>query len=355
MQRTTQRHTDGFTRALLRRAVHRQRSVRCLVAGLLALALVPVNQAGDDPLPPQTLTPLAGIRGATPAEPATAWTGPLNAAAADRMEAARRHLEARDFAPAAAEIDAALHAADAPTYELLYLLAESKLTLSRLGEARLAAEQALAGRPQAVDAHLLLGRLHRRAGRAPSALAHLRSATLGERTEPENPNVTVAWYELATQLAEAQFWVAAAEALGEFDRRIWAEHPADRNTEAVAAILKQHPYGGIEQQLDLLQQAGRLAERAAAAESAWRRRPAEPYLERLYVRTLLDAGQAAAAFEFCRAQLAATTPGESPAARLSLALETARAVGRLDAWVEEIASELESGKDADLTSVTKIS
>ena len=346
MQGTTERRKPGGEGGLRESASFRGRVVWLVVAGLSVLW--PARPVNAEAPPPQAQTPLSDIRGVVLPQAVPPPQDALNATAAGRMEAARRHLEARDFAPAAAEVDAAVKAADTPTYELLYLLAESKLALNRPGEARLAAEQALACQPLAVDARLLLGRLHRRAGRAEAAVAHLRSATLCESTEPDNPNVTVAWYELATQLAEGQFWIAAAEALGEFDRRIWLDHPADRDEDAVAAILKQHPYGGVEQRLDLLQRAGRLTERAAAAESAWRLRPAEPYLERLYVRALLDAGQAATAFEFCRGQLAASGPGESSAARLGLALETARAVGRLDAWVEAVASEADSGAELGL-------
>jgi tetratricopeptide (TPR) repeat protein len=296
--------------------------------------------------------PLVDIAGAVPLTSVAAPEVPLDARTATHLAAAQKHFEARDYAPAAAELDAALDSAAAPTYELLYLLAQIKLALLRPGEARLAAEQALLYRPDAVDAHVLLARLHRRQERLAAAIAHLRSATLGAVHEPDSPRATLAWYELGDALAEAGHFLAAAEALERFDRLVFSERPEQRASEEIATVLKLQPYGAIERRLELLQRVGRETERVAAAMWAFDTRPNEPYLERLYVRALLDAGQADAAFVFCRDRLAtavdANSVGGPPQAnRLTLAIDTARTVNRLDQWIEEVVQELAAGAAPD--------
>jgi tetratricopeptide (TPR) repeat protein len=259
-------------------------------------------------------------------------------------KAARQMLEEQKFAQAVAELDAALSLEGGSCYEVLYLLAQAKRGVGRRGEACLAAEFATLYRPGDVDANLLLGRLHREQRRLDAAIAHFRTATLAAGTEPDNPRVTVAWYELGDCLADAGYVAAAAEAFERFDRALWEEHPAQRSAVEIAAILEQQPYGAIERRLELWRRLERPAELTRTAQWAYQTRPEEPYLERLYVRALLDSGQPGPAFDFCRARLA-ESPADDPRAamRLTLAIEAGQAAGRLKEWVAELATDVLRG------------
>jgi tetratricopeptide (TPR) repeat protein len=303
----------------------------------------------EQPGPPRTSLPLAQISGA-------ASPGPQAAGKLEDLPEVQRHYEAacellasQKFGLAVVELDAALNLDGGPCYEVLYLLAQAKRGVGRLGEARAAAEAAALYRPGAADVHLFLGRLHREQRRTEAAIAHFRSATLATDTEPDNPNVTVAWYELGTCLSEAGYLAAAAEAFERFDRVLWEQHPEQRHAEEVAAILKQQPYGAIERRLDLLRRLDLPVELVAAAEWAFETRPDEPYLERLYVRALLDAGRAGAAFDFCRERLVASPAGDSRAAmRLTLAIEGGIAAGRMAEWITQLTEEVAEGRSVEL-------
>jgi tetratricopeptide (TPR) repeat protein len=318
-----------------------------------ATAIAAWGQAGGEPAEWAEI-PLAGIQGAPAAESGPARGPEDDPQVQAHCQAARQHLEDRQFEEAVTELDAALSLAHGACYDVLYLMAEAKLGLGHYGEARLAAEHAVALRPGAVDAHFLLGRMFRAQGNEPGAIAHFRTVTLAAERQPDNPQVTVAWYRLGECLAEAGYLRAAAEALERFDRAVWEERPEHRQAAEVAAILKERPYGAIDQRLELLRRGGRPAEMVQAAERATRTRPQEAYLARLYVRTMVEAGQAAQAFEFCRQRLGAVEGGgQAPSAAaaglsVSLALETACAANRLDRWVSELAGEVTQGRQADL-------
>lgn len=282
------------------------------------------------------------------------WTPPAAGAVdADHDDAAEAHAAAArellsqgQFARAVVELDATLKGCRQPGHGLLILLAKAKRGLGRDGEARLAAEAAVRQQPDSVEGHLLLGRLHRAAGRPELAMVHLRTATLAGGGGPADPVlVTLAWYELGEALAEAGYARAAAEALARFDEVVQAGSEELRADAEIAEVLQAHPYGLIDRQLELLRPVGAPAERVALAEAALQRRAGEPYLQKLYVSTLIEAGRAAEAFDYCRRQLAApaTTP-TAPDVLLALALETATAAGRLEEWVVELAGEVEAGR-----------
>ena len=266
-----------------------------------------------------------------------------------------------EFESAIKELDAALNLADGDCYDLLYLLAQANQRLGRHGEARLAAEHAAVYRPGDANVHHLLGRLYREQGRMEPAIRHFRAATLAAEREPDNARVTAAWYELGQCLAETGYLAAATEAMEQFDRALWVTHPQHRSAAEVTPILAQHPRGTFEQRLELLKRLNRLAERARAAREAVDTQPNEPYLKRLYVLALLDAGQAEEAFDFCREQLGATEsrPATEPAgsvspdagfagsALLGLTIDTAIAAGRFEAWVAQLKADLAQGRHVD--------
>lgn len=304
---------------------------------------------GDAAAPaPHAGVPLTEIPRWAPPGAGTADTAPDDATAA-RAEAARELLSQGQFARAVMELDAALKGCRQPGHDLLILLAKAKRGLGRDGEARLAAEAAVRQQPDSIEGHLLLGRLHRAAGRPELALAHLRTATLAGGDGQADPVlVTLAWYELGEVLAAAGYARAAAEALARFDEVVQAGSEELRADAEVAEILQAHPYGLIERQLELLRPVGPPAERVALAEAALKRRAGEPYFQKLYVGALIEAGRAAEAFDYCRRQLAAPATTEAattnPDVILALALETATAAGRLEEWVVELAGEVEAGR-----------
>lgn len=273
-----------------------------------------------------------------------------------RYEAARELIDDGEFERAVVAIDAALDIGGG-SYELLYLLAQAKQRLGRFGEARVAALHAATYRPDAADVGYLLGRLDQQRERYEPAIAAFRSATLAGDAEPNNPRVTAAWFELGRCLEEAGYLLAASEAFAEFDRALWPAgetsiEPAaggHRDTEVVAAILEKHPHGAIDLRLSLLERLEMPDGQAEAARWAVQSRPDNPYLQRLYVRTLLGIGRSDDAFEFCLSRLepapdAGDGPGETSAtALLNLAVEAARAADRLDVWVTRIRQSLEAG------------
>jgi len=325
-----------------------------LLAWLAALALVAVGNAGQsapaqEPDTQKANQPLVQVPGAGTPGPQLGRRLEDSPEVQRHYDAARQLIEEQKLPQAVAELDAALNLEGGPCYEVLYLLAQAKRDLGRFGEARLAAGLASVYRPGAADIHLFLGRLDREQQRLDAALAHFRTATLAADAEPENPHVTVAWYELGECLAESGYLTAATEAFERFDRTLWEERPAQQAADEVAAFLKQQPYGAVERRLELLRRLNRPADLARTAEWAYQTRPDEPYLERLYVRTLVEAGQAGRAFDVCRERLAASPTDDSRAAmRLTLAIEAGGAAGRLTEWVSQLAADVRRGNSVEL-------
>ncbi len=278
-----------------------------------------------------------------------------------RYDAARAAFDNRQYAQAVAELDAALSFPQGSCFDVLYLMAQAKRALGRPGEARLAAEQALLYRPAAVDVHLLLGRLQREARRAAAACAHYRAATLAAEDPADNPRSMVAWYELGDALAEAGYLAAAVEAFERFERAVSAERPAPPEDDELTAILQRHPFGALERRVELLRRLDQPDKLVQAVAAARERQPDEPYLERLYVRALIDAGAAERAFAFCREQLGErvaapdvpenerrVTDAPRVTMLLALTIEAGRAAGKLEEWVAELAQEVSEGRQAEL-------
>ncbi len=323
----------------------------------------PTFAAEQDELDPQRAdVPLVEIQGlAVPVDPVGAAAAPQVESPAWRKarqhyETARALLENKQYTRAIIELDAALKLVPTADYEVLLLMAQAKQAWGHLGEARLAAEYTAHCYPGRVGVHLLLGRLHRDQDNPEAAIANFRTVTLATQAAPEqgggdpvdDPRVTVAWYELGECLAEAGYLAAAATAFEHFDRALWESYPDHRQDDELAAVLANNRQGAIERRLELLRRLGRPDELATAAQWIIDTRPEEPYLQRLYVRTLLDAGHAAQAFEFCRQRLmlpVGTENGGINAAVLPviLAIDTARAAGRLEAWVDELAKQVAAG------------
>lgn len=333
------------------------RGSRLLIAGLSlmfagATALVVAQEARD--LDPQR----AHLR---LSQIAPAGTGPDVVRNLDeqpevrsRYDRARELLAEGQLDKAVTELDLAVRAAAGPCYDVLFLLAQVKAELGQFGEARVAAEQAAAARPGAPGPHLLLGRLHRADQRPELSIGHFRAATWRADDAGSDPDVTAAWFELGNTLAEEGYVQAAAEALERFDRAVWEEHPDHAEDVRVAGVLRENPYGMIERRLELLARLGQRDERVRAAKWACDVQRDAPYLERLYVRTLVEAQRPAEAFEFCRERLThdaddeqATDVGPSQgraAAFLALAVETGRAADRLGQWVRELAEDVTAGR-----------
>ncbi len=249
-------------------------------------------------------------------------------------DAAREAAEAGRLDQAVARLDEALGKARQEYYELLYLMAQCKYSLGRLGEARTAAEFAARLRHESADVHYLLGKLHQAAEANDLAIGHFRTATLLADREVNNPRITAAFYELGATLRKLGYTAAAAESWAQFDERIWDSYPEHRSDKLIKAVLEKHPNGMIEQRVALLGELGRRQEAVAAARWAIENHASDAELRAFYVRTLLDAGRDSEALGAARDHLG----DGSDETLLQLALTAARGAGALDEWVGELSA-----------------
>ncbi len=242
-----------------------------------------------------------------------------------------------EYGEAIVRLEDALQHARVSYYELYYLLALAKLGDDRLVEARVAAELAAALRPGEPGPHYLLGRVHDRFEHPEQALRHFRAATSAGADSADDPLVTAAWYRLGDLLTREGFDLAAAEALAAFDRAIYQDHSDHRGTREVASLLDALTEDTLERRLALLRSAGHTQEIVAATRTAHERRPQELSVARLYVRALLDDGQAMTAWELCAARLA-----DAKVRRefVPLAREAASAAETLDQWIAQLARDV---------------
>ena len=351
-----------------RAARHGSRFVMCLATAVVTCGLLASVVAHAQPVPG---TPLASPPDATrattplsdiPHEPVSPT--PESVVLAEHpdvqayYEAARDLVERRDFVSALAQLDAALSLPGGLCFEVLHLLALTQQGLGQDGQARLAAEHAALIRPGDPEVECLLGRLARSHGRLEAAINHFHAAGLARYQAPDSALVTAAWYELGNCLVEAGYLLAAVEAFETFDNAIWVMHPEHRIADEVAPILALHPHGAVERRLELLDQLQRPTDRVRVSREALDVSPDDAYLQRLYARTLLEAGDAARAFEFCRRRIeeeTEPTAGEIQApeasggtALLSLAVEAAQAAGAFDAWVADLQADLAQGRRVNL-------
>lgn len=303
---------------------------------LVGVACGQPARRGDEPDQRRAAIPLAEIPAAT--APAAGADCEMPANVRECYEVAQRLVEEEKYELAAEQLDGALRVGPAPSFEVLLLQARVKQRLKRYGEARLAAEHASVLRPGDLGVHLLLGELLREQGFLEEAAGHFRAVTLAPAREPADPRVTAAWYVLGQCLADSGYLLAGAEALAQFDRAVWKTHTEHRAADVVAPILAAHPHGGIEQTLELLKRVSRPEECAQAARQAAARRPDDPYLQRLYIQTLLEIGEAQAAFAHCRQQLDAAQ--DASAVPLTLVIEAAEAAGEYERWAGELRADI---------------
>jgi tetratricopeptide (TPR) repeat protein len=290
------------------------------------------------PDPNRATIPLSGVKAETP----TSMTSGSKAHA--HYLAGLEHADAREFQRAVVEYEAALKADEQPSYELVLALARAKRALGWLGEARLSAAYAAQLRTPAPEAHLLLGELAAEQGRTDAALAHLRAASTAPAGTVATPAVAVASYRFGELLAQEGYLRAAAEAWAGFDELLWRKQPELREATELAGIVEQYPHGLIERRIELLGRAGLKDPQIAVADWAQQTFPDAPAVERLYARTLIDAGRPADAFAFCKQRLAKVEDDARGAALLTLAVESARAAGALDQWVDEVVAQTARGE-----------
>jgi tetratricopeptide (TPR) repeat protein len=308
-----------------------RRFLRTALCGILA-ALAAVALAQD-----RAQAPLSQVAPATrPAAPAT------EAALSDApeihglWEKASAAYDDGKVDLAFRTVEEALGRATADYFELRLLAARCLARLGRGDNALVFVESALAIRPASADANVVHGLLMGQRGRFDDAAASFRAATLAGRNEPNNPAVTLAWYQLGQCLAESGRFLAAAQAFAEFDRSIWEDNPEHRNAREIVGLLSRNPRGALEMRIDLLRRVQQAAEIVAAAESAARRWPDDAHITQLLIRALLDADRPADAFAASRAQLARGSDGDD---FLDAAVQSAIKAGKLDAWVDELRDE----------------
>lgn len=340
------------TRGFARRSGRNTTIWVCLVGGWIAstaiapgasaLASTGENQAPADPQRAQT--PLSAISGA-PAPPART-TPPLAEVPTVQAayEQARAQIEDGSFQAAVETLGGALEEPGGDRYEIHYLLALARKRTGQIEAARASAETAARLGHGNADVHYLLAQLYHQQGKIELAIPHYRSATLAAQRELTNLNVTLAWYHLGQTLAEAGYDLAAAGAFERFDAAVWQTHPEQRNAVEVAGLLAKNPHGMVPQRLQLLGGLGRSAETVQVVEWARQVWPDDVIVARWYAETLLSADEAERAFAFCRQRLQG--PGGAEAL-LPIAVDAARAAGRLDEWIDEVAQQGAQGQNLE--------
>lgn len=317
----------------------------------MLVSLVAPARAGDgaETLTEKARLSLDAVPAAQPGASSGAGMIEDQPALVQSLETALVDIEERRLEQARVRLNVALEQATVPYYELLYAMARLKVASGHLGEARVAAEQALAARPEAVDAHYLLGRLHMGGERWEAALHHFRAATQAGPEAINNPRVTASWFLLGKCLEQTEYLTAAEEAFARFDEALFESHPEHRYDPVVEALAEDLPHGALYLRVALLDRLGEPARAAAVIKAALERSPDDASLKRMYARSLLDAGKAEAALSFCEAQLdlgadLALEAVEGQRGLLSLALEAARAAGRLESWTARVGEMVRDGR-----------
>lgn len=288
--------------------------------------------------------PLAEIAGAGPPPPATVV--PLEQVPQIQATVAQAEAwitEGR-FQDAIEALSDALQEPGGDRYEVHYLLALAKTRLGQFDAALDSAEAAARLGHGDVAVHYLLAQLYRGQGKVESALAHYRSATLAGDREPDNAKVTRAWYSLGRLLEQTGFDLAAAGAYARFDTILWQTHPEQRDTPEFVALLAQHPHGMVSRRVRLLKRLDRFDEALRAVEWAREIWPDDLSIDRLYAEGLVAAGRPEHALMFCDERLGDRQAG---AALLPVAVDAARAAGRLSGWLDKLAAQLAEGLDVE--------
>ena len=308
----------------------------------------PPPAAVVEPDPQRTQVPLAEIEGVGDLAAPVPCGLDTKPELRQRYETAVELVGEQEFQEAVNELNAILSQPGGVCYEVVLLMARAQSQLKRYGAARLAGLQAARLQPGQPEVYHLLGQLCMSQGRLEEAVGYLRTATSLGGEDPADADAAAAWYTLGDCLSQIGYSRAAAEALERFDRDVWERHPEYRSAAEIAPILAQHPHGAIERRLELLRALDRPEECISAAKWAVESRPDEPYLQRLYVRTLLAADQPGEAFEYCRQRLEAAAKEDTDEAGgfalLTLAIEAARRAGRFDAWAAQLEDDLAQGR-----------
>jgi tetratricopeptide (TPR) repeat protein len=321
------------------------------VAGLVGIAVAATAGAGSsqeaDPgvqAAERARIPLAEIAGAE-APPMVAIV-PLEQV--PKLQAtvaqARAWIEDGRFQDAVDALLGALQDAGGDRHEVHYLLAVAKTRLGQFSAARASAEAAVRLGHGDADAHYLLAQIYRGQGENEAALAHYRSTTLAADRELNNPKITRAWHSLGRLLEQMGYDLAAAEAYARFDTALWQTHTEQRLAPEFVALLVQHPHGMVPRRARLLEQLGRSDEALGVAEWAHEIWPADLSIDRLYAAELISAGRPEQAFAFCRARL---DDPHAAGALLSVAVEAARAAGRLSDWLDEVVAGIAEGRGVE--------
>lgn len=221
-------------------------------------------------------------------------------------------------------------------YEVEYLRARALALRGRVEEARQAATRAIGLRPEAADAHYLLGTLHALQGRFDAAIAHFRSVTLAAQRELDNPRVTAAWYHLGRLLEREGYLLAAVQAFERFDRAVWETHTEHRLAEELRPLLEAQPHGALERRVELLRRLGRSTAAVETLRAALPSFPDDDTVLREYVRALIEADRAQEALAICQQRGADDAAGTPP----TLTLRAARAAGRLSEFLEPVQRDL---------------
>lgn len=267
---------------------------------------------------------------------ARAANGPLaiNAVPTARavLDEARGHLDEQEPSAAAFKLETALREAQAALVPELHLeFARARLALTRLDDALSSIDAALALQPDAISAWRLRADVQRRKTATDDAIASLRAATLAAERNLNDPDGSLAWFELGEALESAGYLAAALEAFARFDDAVWEHQPEHRNAPAIAALLQKQRWGALERRSTLLRRLGRAADVAQVTAAACERIPGDARLSMMHYRALREAGRDAEALAHCERQLAAEP---MPLQLIPAAVSAAQAAGTLDAWVE---------------------
>ncbi len=310
------------------RGVTRRRIGGMLLIGVLAAG----PGAAAEPAAPQATTPLEQIAPTSP--PIRPTASQPASAPADVSEAVQNARELLRGGQARKTLEMLRPLVDAHPdhYDAQLLLARAWAAVRRFDKAIEAARRAATLRPDEPEPRVVLGDLLRLVEQPQRAIGQYRAATLAPPARQDQPAVTLAWQRLGDVLADEGYLLAAAEAFGEFDRRVFDQYPEHRDDGRIANLVAHRPRGMLIRRLELLTRVGRADRRLAAAQEAARRWPDDPQVQGELGWALIAAGRPDEALELTRGY--ADRPEQAYIFR-PIALRALSATGALDAWLEK--------------------
>ena len=325
-------------------------SSRCLLTCAAAtLLLVCVGTAAAQQTPadtsdPRAQLPLHSVAGVElpPTEPA-----PIDDERIERVLADAQTMFAdEEYAEAITTLEPLLEEPAGRCVPVYRLLAQARAALGFDELALETAQQALKLGDATADLHYLLGGLHRARGELDRARAHFRTAALAQANEPASTKATLAWYRLGEILQKQGFLHAAAEAYQKFDQTLWVDHPEQRQTPQIAAVLALRQFGMVPERFDLFSRVGDHEQVMQTAEFARQQWPDQPATARWYALALIANDRSADAFTFCQQQLSDSATAIDTLT--PVAIQAAAAAGQLDAWLAELSMAVASGEGITL-------